>query len=414
VSIDKNSYYLPYHSDIERYNSDFDEVRKFMYIEGKATVTDWSKLIVDTYKFEHNGKIGIAFLVASLFRDILFKKLGRFPLLYNFGIPKSGKSAFRDSFMQPFGIPQTTPSLESASTPKSFSRKLSQARNSLVVFEEYKNNIDPARIGMLKGIYDGIGYDRSTSTNDNKTKTPPVLSALMFCGQELLTKETALFSRCFVVSFFKKRYNFSEVEVRNELQRIENEGLGQVLTRILGERKLIEKHFNRVFNNVVQELMNDILRDKNIDQRSIESLAILITPIKILGEVLDFGFHYSQLAMLLCDRMIEQTKVMESMNEVNTFFSIVEHLIDKKRLLDNDEYSIKEIGDKQEWHLCFPDIYPKYCLECKSSNIVPLEKATLKDYLQKDKDGFIEYSQKRIREDQKKKWYLIYHFKNEI
>jgi hypothetical protein len=385
-----------------------------MYIEGKSDLTTWCKMILETYKFQDNGKIGVAFLVAALYRDLVFKKLGRFPLLYNFGIPKSGKSAFRDSFMQLFGIPQTTPSLESASTPKSFSRKLSQARNSLVVFEEYKNSIDPSRIGMLKGIYDGIGYDRSTSTNDNKTKTTPVHSALMFCGQELLTKENALFSRCFVVSFFKKRYNSNEIEVRNKLQAIEKEGLGQVLCTILRERKRVEKDFNTTFDTVTKELINDILKDKNIDTRSIESIAFMITPIKILSKVLDFGFTYANLAMLLCDKMIEQSAIMESLNEVNTFFSIVERLIEKGYLKKDDEYRIKEIGDKQECSFCFADIYPKYSNECKNNNGTPLEKNTLLDYLKKDVDGFVEYSQKRVREDGKRKWYLVYDFKDKF
>lgn len=403
-TIGENHYFIPEYSEIYIHDAAYTERRKFKYKKGKVNVKDWSKLILDCYG--KNGMVGIAYVIACMFRDIIFDKIGRFPLLCLFGAPQSGKSTFRDSFMYLFGDPQTTPSLGSASSPKSFNRKLAQYRNGLIVFEEYKNDIDKSLIEMLKGIYDGIGYERAETSNDNRTKTTPVNSSVIVCGQQMPTKEPALFSRSIMLVFDKMSFSSQENKAYSLLKATQAEGLGQVQTSILKHRRLIKERFKEEFDSILNDLISDIMKDDSFPQRWLENIAIIVTPFKILQDVIDFGFDYTTLLHILCDKMKVQGGIMQENNEVNVFFEILDDLIDKK-MINAEDYKDINDGTKRSLSFCYKSIYGQYVAQCKRENLLSIEKHSLTSYL-KSSVGFKEYKQQKI--NGKPKWFFHFEF----
>ena len=404
-TIGENNYFIPEYSEIYIHDAAYTERRKFKYKQGKADVTQWSKLILEC--FGTNGNVGIGYIVACLFRDVIFNKIGRFPMLYLFGAPQSGKSTFRDSFMYLFGDPQTTPSLGSASSPKSFNRKLAQYRNGLIVFEEYKNDIQTSLIEMLKGIYDGIGYERAETSNDNRTKTTPVNSSVIVCGQEMPTKEAALFSRSIMLVFEKTKFDSTENKAYSLLKTTQSQGLGQVLTEILKHRQLIVERFKSEFDSILHDLINDTMQTENFPQRWLENLAVIIAPFKILQDVVNFGFDYTKLLHTLCDNMKVQGAIMRENNEVNTFFEVLDELIEKN-MISKDDYTDDITDINRCLSFCYKSIYGQYVAQCKRENLRPIEKQSLTSYL-KTSHGFKEYKQKKI--GKKIKWFFQFEFK---
>ena len=404
-TIGENNYFIPEYSEIYIHDAAYTERRKFKYKQGKANVTEWSKSIVDC--FGTNGNVGIGYIVACLFRDVIFNKIGRFPMLYLFGAPQSGKSTFRDSFMYLFGEPQTTPSLGSASSPKSFNRKLAQYRNGLIVFEEYKNKIQTSLIEMLKGIYDGIGYERAETSNDNRTKTTPVNSSVIVCGQEMPTKEAALFSRSIMLVFEKTKFDSTENKAYSLLKTTQSQGLGQILTEILKHRQLVVERFKIECDSILNDLINDTMKEENFPQRWLENLAVIIAPFKILQDVVNFGFDYTKLLHTLCDNMKVQGAIMKENNEVNTFFEALDELIEKN-MISKEDYTDNVTGANRCLSFNFKGIYAQYVAQCRRENLQEIEKQSLTSYL-KSSHNFKEYKQKKIGKIPK--WFFYFEFK---
>jgi hypothetical protein len=378
-TVGEYSYFIPEYSDIYKNDAGYTERRKFVYKKSGTDFKKWCELILKCYG--QNGKIGIAYILTCLYRDVIMDSVGKCPMLYLFGQPQSGKSTFRDSFMYLFGEPQTTPSLESASSLKSFNRKLAQTKNALAVFEEYKDDIDKTLIGMLKGIYDGIGYERAETSNDNRTKTTPINSSVIVCGQELPTKEAALFSRSIMLTFAKVTFTDAEGEAYSALREAQAKGLGEVLTTMLQHRKLIESNFKKELKAIIKELKGDTLKGKGMTDRWIENISILIAPVKILGDIIDFGFDYANLAILLSDNLLIQGEIMTEGNEINTFYRVLDEIIDKQILSTN--YFDEEIKDKKIRRIIFDfnEAYPVYLMQCKKRNNSTIPERTLKEYL---------------------------------
>lgn len=119
--------------------------------------------------FGDNAKVGICFLLASLFRDIIVGQTKSFPILNLFGPKGSGKSELGHSLMSFFIIKNTPPNIQNA-TIAALGDAVAQCANSLVHIDEYKNSIDLDKREFLKGIWDGTGRSRMNMDRDKKKR----------------------------------------------------------------------------------------------------------------------------------------------------------------------------------------------------------------------------------------------------
>lgn len=370
-------YYLPAFSKVnELAEREYHNERKVLFRPGKATFEQWAKQLITV--FGDNAVIGVCFVVAALFRDIIFAHVNAFPILFLFGPRGTGKTTYRLGLKVLFGNygPNDAIGLGSQSSPKGFARKLAQIRNGLEAFEEYKNRINPSLIEMLKNIYDGIGYERAQSTNDNRTHATPVNSAVIVAGQEMPTKENALFSRVLMLSFGKTSHSDEAKREFHALETLIEDGLGNVLIEIITHREAVSAQFEKSFSEVYAHLRKDH-NTNSMDERSLSNVAALLAPMKLLAEKLAFPFSYAEAYKAFRSRLLSQNEQMAQSSEVVQFWRIVGVLIDSSQIRANHDYKISD----GRIALFMEGIFRPYYKHCTETGITPLDQPTLESYL---------------------------------
>lgn len=370
-------YYLPAFSRVnEQAEREYHNERKFLFQPGTSTFEQWAKQLLTV--FGDNATIGICFVVAALFRDIVFAHANAFPILFLFGPRGTGKTTFRLALKMLFGNygPNDAIGLGSQSSPKGFARKLAQIRNGLEAFEEYKNRINPSLIEMLKNIYDGIGYERAQTTNDNRTHATPVNSAVIVGGQEMPTKENALFSRVLLLSFGNTSHSEQAKKEFHALEALIEAGLGNVLLQIIAHRGAVSAQFEKTFSEVYGHLRKDHTTN-SLDERSLTNVAALLAPMKILAESLTFPFTYPEAYKTFRTRLLSQHEQMAQSSEVTQFWRIMGVLIDNNQLRVSHDYKISE----GKICLYMESIFRPYYKYCTETGISPLDQPTLESYL---------------------------------
>lgn len=380
VQVRDQSFYIPASSLIN--NDSKEKFRSELLFNcnfGSIGFEKWCTLFCKVYEHNQNGIVGVTFLLASFFRDIIFQVTGFFPILFLVGRPQTGKTSFRNSCQYLFGEPQSALSLGGPSSSKGFYRKLTQFRNGLIAFDEFKNRIKDSLIEMMKnvydGVYDGIGYERAQMTNDNKTHSTGVYSAVIAGGQQLPVKENALFSRVHLLNFTSTIKN--NVDKYEELREAEKDGLGYVILEVLKHRNLVADNFKDVFNSIRLEL-REIPELSRKSERSIGNIAVLLAVVKILDGQLDLSFKYDEVFQILKSQLKEQSKIMEQTNEVNRFWKFLELSIDNGEIT-NSMYKVDKI--KKMLYVKINAIYSKYYKHYKDQDIDVLDEESLKSYL---------------------------------
>jgi hypothetical protein len=380
-TVQDQNYYLPAFSKVnEDAEREYHNERKFVYAHGQAGFSEWSKQLLQV--FETNAISGVCFVVASAFRDIVFSHANSFPMLFLFGPKGTGKTTFRNSLHRLFGNYGTNDAigLGSASSPKGFARKLAQVRNSIQPFEEYKNRIDGRLIEMLKNIYDGIGYERAQTSNDNRTHATLVNSSVILGGQEMPAKENALFSRVLMLTFDKTSFSKAQKEGFKALEKMISGGMGNVLLEILQYRKLIAQSFQAEYSKIYGHLRQDP-ETQSMEERTLSNMATILTPFYILKDKLDFPFSYKDAYRSIRECIKVQHQAMQKSNEISQFWEVMEFLNDKSLIQDRKDYRKGGHGEDEILSVNLNSVFPLYYDYGKRQNINVLDKSTLQSYL---------------------------------
>lgn len=383
VETAKGFYFIPALSEIYKDgNQAFANEKKFRYQPSNINFKEWASKIVEVYG--DKGKIGICYLISAAFRDLIFDRINCFPLLYLFGPPECGKSSYRDSFQFMFGEVQSPLALGIGNTSKAFNRKLAQFCNALIGLEEYKNDISKGYIEALKAMYDSFGYERASFSNDNKTISTPIRSTAMVTGQQMPTKESALFSRSIMLTFYKKKWD--DDRPFEELKFMEENGLGKALLEILKCRKDIEESYKPNYNEV-KMIVKKSISDLPVSDRQIKNITSIVTPVLTLRSKLEFPFDLNAIIEIISDVIRHQYRIMQGANEINTFWRIFESLIDSNEVTEHYHYKTS-IKEGKRIYIDIASIHHKYMKYGKTVNLETLDLQTLIEYL-KTSSAFI-------------------------
>jgi len=379
------SYYIPFMSKINDNDGNFDNYRKFVHIANDSiSFEKWSGQVFKVYG--DNGILSISYILSAIFRDVVFSHLHFFPHLFLFGPPHSGKSAQSDSIMCLFGVPQSPINLEAGSTQIGSFRKLEQVSNALVAFNEYKNNVEPKLIGLLKAAYDGQGREKGNYTNDSTTKTSHVRSGLVIAGQDLPSNDPALFSRVIPLTIVKQEsYTDEERSSFSELASMEKSSITNVLLEILQHRDYYKQEFSKKHKAMLTMLKKE-LADKMVNERSLLNYAILLTSIDIFSNKLKLPFNFQYFKTLLINQLIEYTKILNASTDVNNFWKAFEYLAMNYKLTFEKHYTKKPHidSDGKEFdmiYLRWGSVYPEYRKWMFDQRNVPLSNDTILQYL---------------------------------
>ena len=384
----EEQFYLPAFSNLfNDADEAFDNERKFKHITHQSGFIEWATLFYRTYG--NNGAIGIAFYIASLFRDVIYNEFKEFPLLSLFGQKGSGKSTMAKSLMYLFGEPQNAISLENASsTKKGVYRKFSQYRNAFIWLDEYKNTIHPDLIGLLKNLYDGIGYERAQTSQDNRTTSNPVLSSAIVSGQDMPTVDPALFTRVILLMF--KNNEFQEADRLNysNLKAYEKKGLTQITIDLLAHRELIANGFVTEYKKWFAKITAD-LKYNDIPDRLLKNCAMLLAPCSILDEQAKkaFPFTMDELYAKLVTMVKQQNDLLSDNQEIAVFWEVLEVLSDEGVLLDERDF---KFITKDTIAIRFNRVFSAYSEKFRKMNgRNGLDKLTITNYL-KNSAAYIE------------------------
>ena len=187
--------------------------------------------------FGENASVAFCYLLATLFRDIIFRRTRHFPILNLFGEKGTGKTTLATSLQSFFLHGVDPPNLGVTSVP-AMNDRVSQAVNTLAVLDEYKNDLDIRKIAYLKGLWGGGGQTKKNTNTDGMAAQTIVTTGVALCGQDKPTQDMALYTRVIFLAFSKTSFNQNEKRAYEDLVSVCNMGLTHLTLERLGHREL--------------------------------------------------------------------------------------------------------------------------------------------------------------------------------
>ena len=338
VRLKAGNFYLPGCSVIYR-----DDMKLFQF-ERRFIHTKYNNVSLRTYAeklievFGDNAKVGISFLLATLFRDIIVGQTKSFPILNLFGPKGSGKSELGHSLMSFFIIKNTPPNIQNA-TIAALGDAVAQCANALVHIDEYKNTIDLDKREFLKGLWDGTGRSRMNMDRDKKREITSVDCGVILSGQEMPTIDIALFSRLIYLTFTKTEFSTSEKQAFDECKAIRDLGLSHITLQILRHRSKMEADFASNYRQCMSDL-NERLKKESIEDRIQRNWVIPLAAFRTLDAVLDLPFNYRELLDIVANGIVRQNGECKSNNELANFWSVVSFLQQDGEIFIESDYRI--------------------------------------------------------------------------
>ncbi len=333
------------YNDVMDDDDDYQNDRYFVYNQAPCTLGEWSLLMTEVYG--NNAMIGIAFAIATVFRDLIYEKYKCFPHLFLFGEVQSGKSQLAWSLSNLFFHNQPPFNLISG-THVGLSRKASRAKNCIVWCDEYSNDIDPRRFQLLKAAYDGVGHEKGKMTQDSRTKTDQINGAFCISGQFLpIIDDNALLTRSCLLNFSKRIYSKHQMDKFDELKKLEEKGISSLICDILDYRKSMESTYAVTFSYIHDTLKAELLSENlPFNERLLRNYCILLAPIKIiLGSEypLKLSFTYESIYAAAKHDISQMSRQISSGESISGFWRTVEFLLDKGDVKSGIDFLIKDI-----------------------------------------------------------------------
>lgn len=366
------NYYLPAFSSIYRDDAQlFQFERNFVHREwGQITLRRYAEQLIRV--FGDNAKVGLAFLLATLFRDIVTSHTKSFPILNLFGPKGSGKSELGHSLMSFFIIENTPPNIQNSTLP-ALADTVAQCANALVHIDEFKNTIDIDKREFLKGLWDGTGRNRMNMDKDKKREVTRVDCGVILSGQEMATADIALFSRFIFLRYNKSEFSAEQKEQFQALKYIRKTGCTHLTLEILRHRKAFEAGFRQAFEEAFRD-MQSRLNGTSVEDRILLNWTIPLAAYRCLQDKLDLPFNYAELCSISAAGIVAQNRELKHNNEVSVFWDIVNFLRQDGQIVIGADYRLEHTSrlkvDEGNTPQEFPQ--PKHILLLKYKRIFEL------------------------------------------
>jgi len=395
IESNEKRFYLPAFGLANNANEDFETEKLYSYRPGEIGFTEWSELFYQS--FGTNGAIGILFLIISVFRDIVFNQVRFFPFLFLFGDFGTGKTSYVERLLSLFGSDIIGTPLNNA-TSIALSRLASTRINGLFYFKEYTNETDEKAQDFILTAYDGAGRTTGIKSNDNKTKSFPVRSGLIFDGNHLPTQKTAILSRMILLNFEESSFSEEQKNAYDKMKLAASNGLGKVLIEILEKREIFETYFKEAFSENSTDLK--AMYKEKFPERTINHMALLMTPAKILWKELKFPFEFLSVLNSIIENAENQNNLLKESGAIFIFWESFSNSFKKGLIVRFNEsnksiagFNIKESDGIIQIKL--DSLYTVYVRYCRENNISFLDKNSLKTILtSRSNKEFIPGSQK--------------------
>ncbi len=338
---DLGNYYLPANSRIYRDETKlFAFERRFVHLNlGGISLHDYTEKLIDV--FGDNGKVGICYLLATLFRDVVAGYTKSFPILNLFGPVGSGKSELGHSLMSFFIIDNTPPNIQNSTVP-ALADVIAQCANALVHIDEYKNDIDYLKIEFLKGLWDGSGRSRMNMDRDKKREITSVDCGVILSGQEMPTADIALFTRVIFLTFNQSVFSTEAKRKFEELKEIRKRGLSHITLKILQHRAKFESEFAGNYNTALSDIVENT-RHEEVQDRILRNWCVPLAAFRTLSGVLDLPMTYREMLNICVEHVLMQNGECKTSNELASFWNVVAFLLQDGKIFKDADFKIRYV-----------------------------------------------------------------------
>lgn len=338
------SFYIPATSKMYETNPEIYQFERLFIHENRSGIKlhDFAVQLVKV--FGDNAKIAFCYLLATLYRDVIFNRTRHFPILNLFGEKGTGKTTLATSLQSFFIHSVDPPNLGVTSVP-AMNDRVSQAVNSLVVFDEYKNDLDVRKIAYLKGLWGGGGQTKKNQNTDGMAAQTIISTGIALCGQDKPTQDMALFTRVLFLAFSKTSFSKPERDAYEDLVAMCSLGNTHLTLEVLSHRALFEKNFANAYSLTKSEL-SKIVEGEKIHDRIFGNWIIPLAAFRTLESVLSLPFSYNDLLTVAVAGMRLQNETAQESSEMGDFWEALQGFHTQGRAIDKSHFRIK-------WHRTF-------------------------------------------------------------
>lgn len=403
-----SNYYLPafskIHDAIGDEDEDLENDKLFSHRPGKVSFHEWAKQFNIVFGLNDNGKVAILHMIACLFRDIIFQDQKYFPHLFSFGTVQTGKSTMCRSIFNVF-FGDANPINLTSDSVVAISRKVARVRNAVQWLDEYDNSLKDDVFNFLKRSYDGIGRETGNIRSKKSTDITKVESGLYISGQYMPTRDDqSLFTRSLLLEFTKKAIDYTNAENREyqNLKKMQDGGLSQIIVEVIRYRDLMVENFSRV-RFEIESALKDKLNSDEIDGRVLKNYTILLACHSILAESLQLPWTYTQSEALVIEKVKAQSEQINDSNILASFWKMLAYLVEINEIRQGDDFIVveedqlmvresrdklnKKVLDKRTsvLYIRFTKIHPRYMEHMRRINQDGISDTTLKNYMRAQK-----------------------------
>lgn len=338
------SFYIPATSKMYENNPEIYQFERLFIHENRSGIKLYDFAIQLVKVFGDNAKIAFCYLLATLYRDVIFNRTRHFPILNLFGEKGTGKTTLATSLQSFFIHSVDPPNLGVTSVP-AMNDRVSQAINSLVVFDEYKNDLDVRKIAYLKGLWGGGGQTKKNQNTDGMAAQTIISTGIALCGQDKPTQDMALFTRVLFLAFSKTSFSKPERDAYEDLVAMCSLGNTHLTLEVLSHRALFEKNFSNAYSLTKSEL-SKIVEGEKIHDRIFGNWIIPLAAFRTLESVLSLPFSYNDLLTVAVAGMRLQNETAQESSEMGDFWEALQGFHTQGRAIDKAHFRIK-------WHRTF-------------------------------------------------------------
>lgn len=391
IKVENETFFIPAYSKIYiKDKSVYLDERNFRFIQRNITLNMWIEKFRNA--FAENALLGIAFWIATLFRDAVINVAKNFPILNLFGPKGSGKSQMAMSLLFLFGKIQNAYNIHNG-TKASLAEHLQQFSNAFAWIDEYKNNIEYEKIETLKSIYDSVGRSRMNIKKGNKKETTRVTAGAILSGQEMPTADVALFSRLIFVNFTKTTFTDEESRIYDDLKKFEEQGLSCLSADMMQYREHFQNNFSQVYNETLSDMSGNF-SDDPVEGRILRNMVSIVAAWRTIAQKVEFPFSYPEILDVAIRSVRTQNNQISKSSEIGMFWNMFEAMFDDNTIKDQWQFRIDytdEIKTKRNvialkepanvLKFKYNTIYASYAHAARKQSSKPLPSDTLMYYL---------------------------------
>ena len=411
IKIGNRTYYSSSANRINEYALENRNRRKFAAHFSDTKFSHWQRQFLRV--FGENGRVGILFMLTSLFRDIVQETAGMVPLLNAFGKCGTGKSVMLRSLSKLFFRSPVLMNLANSTLP-SLDNAVHEYKNVLIAFDEYSVGITRDKVEFIKSMFDGGGRVKTVASSIEGMRynsQSEICAAVCVAGQQIPDADAALLTRIISLEFTKSQYSDAEQDELETLLTMEQKGLAGIVHECLEFRQFVEDNFADVYTGV-RRWVRKMLTEAGVrpEERIISTWSILLSMYELLDPDLHFDFSREEIISFATSTIATQSEDLQSGNELSTFWTVFSSLVQRGELVRGNDFKIvnapltleTETGktlnlpfESSLLYLNMTTVYPLYVREMRQLGGHLFSRTTIQKYL-KSGDGFIS-SKKSVR-----------------